>query len=833
MNFFSRLSIGSRLWGNLIIALAFVGFVTLVGWLASNHSADQAHKLVNNANLLTKPINQFHKDFINTLQQSNTFILTLDQTEGDKFNQMIDQQMANLYQLLEQMGAKVEPNASGFMAFIEEPTGPHAELMQQLQSLDAVLMNLKKATNSNVYLKNRLKTTIEYGLEPSAALLIEALKELMPLIEDQPGLVTNAEQLKQRLETSQLLAAKMIATQDTQLKAEFDEKGLGFNASPLVTEIEEAFAGDFFNQETARKVAQGQNDYFDAFGDLRDSLNTSAQNNITLAELSEQGNNTLLDLTSSLQKNSLSAMSELEQSGNTQSMKLLIIGALAVLVLLAINLSITRSIVLPLKRMRDQVLKVAHSGEFQHWPHMRGNNELAEMSRAQGELLQTVSQALHEIKTVSESLANGYTDQRMSEYYDGDLKRLSQTFNQSLASVASTMNEMSLLSHALEEGNLSFNIELEQHSGQFLEVLNAIMNALSVQKHAIDDIRRVTHAMRAGDFAQRVEIAMPGELHNLKRYLNESLERLESAINTKADALRAYSQGDFSHSHDHKFEGKLQELNMHMGNMAQSVSTMLQDVKYATDHAVHGIKEISSGNQDLNHRVQKQAAAIQNTSANMSVMMNSVRETLNEANQVTHTTDQVQKDSASGLAIVEQMVQAMQGIQDASQQITQITGLIDSIAFQTNLLALNASVEAARAGEAGRGFAVVATEVRNLAQRSAEAAQQIRQVTDTNMQRIEQGMDLSQQTQTVFEQNTASIERVAKMIVKMNSALELQSHGIKEVTDALSDIDESTQQNAALVEQIATTSSNIIEEVLGLETKVSGFKLLTLPNKAA
>jgi methyl-accepting chemotaxis protein len=206
-------------------------------------------------------------------------------------------------------------------------------------------------------------------------------------------------------------------------------------------------------------------------------------------------------------------------------------------------------------------------------------------------------------------------------------------------------------------------------------------------------------------------------------------------------------------------------------------------------------------------------------------MLGAIRETLSESQLVGETTDKVQQDSSSGLEIVEKMVCAMNEIQNASQEIAQITGLIDSIAFQTNLLALNAAVEAARAGEAGRGFAVVATEVRSLAQRSAEAAHQIRGVVDSTLQTVAQGMSLSQQTQSVFEQNTNSIERVAKMIIKMTRALEQQNQGIHEVTQALSDIDESTQQNAALVEQIATTSSNIIEEVLGLEHKVSGFKL--------
>lgn len=833
MNLFNRLTIGSRLWLNLLLSLSFVGLVTLSGWFAANHSAFQASQLVQKEQQIGQRLNAFHKNFITTLQQSNNFVLTGSDEHGEAFNKLIDQQIESLEILMTELGAKVEPNQSGYLELMSEPQGSYAEIVQALLPLDRVLRNLEKSTNSNVFMKARIGQTIEFGLDLSARNITQDLKDLLPLVDDQPGLVVNVTELEKRLEISQMLAAKMIVSQDTQLKDTFDQTGLGFSAMPIINELVEPFENDLFNGEAARNLDNHHTEYMDAFGDLRDTITTMAQNNQSLADLSESGNLTLLNLMSDLQSQSLESLLELQANSQSQETSLLLIGVMAGFVLLFLNFNISRSIVRPLNRMREQVLYVAQTGQFNQWQTLSGKNELADMSHALRTLLDSISQALNEIKTVSQSLAQGDTQQRMSIDYAGDLKNLSQAFNHSLDSVEATLTEISQASHALEAGDLSLNINLAGHSGQFLHVLNAMVNALSEQKLAIDSVRHVTHAMRAGDFSQRVEIDMPGELHNLKRYLNESLERLEKAINSKSDSLKAYSQGDFSHQHNHEFEGKLQELNTHMLNMAQSVSYMLQNVKHATNHAVHGIKEISSGNQDLNHRVQKQAAAVQNTSANMSLMLSSVRETLNEANQVTHTTDQVQQDSQSGLVIVEQMVQAMQDIQQASQQIAQITGLIDSIAFQTNLLALNAAVEAARAGEAGRGFAVVATEVRNLAQKSAEAAQQIRQVTDTNMQRIDHGMQLSQQTQTVFEQNTTSIEGIAKMILKMNKALELQSHGIKEVTDALSEIDESTQQNAALVEQISTTSSHIIEEVLGLETKVSGFKLLSLRNRAA
>ncbi|UQB43127.1 hypothetical protein JX580_04390 [Thiomicrospira microaerophila] len=826
MNLFNHLTIKARLVLNLVLGLLFVGLASFSGWFASTSTSQKSSYINHQQQTITYQVADFHKQFITTLQQSNTYTLTGDTREGERFNLLIDQQIEALKTLLISLGAEVENNnTSGHLSLVEVLNSEHESLINSLIVIDSDLRMLKNATNSSVFMTNRINDLIEFGISRSVNTMRDNLIELEALTQTKPELIEPITQIRTRLAASQLIVANMIAMKDITMKKEFDERGLGFAAMPLIQQVQDSLQGDFFNRQVAQSLEQAYGDYFDAFGDIRDTLMTMTQNNASLAGLSERSNMTLLAIMSDLQNQTIQSLNALEAFSQQQANTLIILGTLGFIILLIFNLIISQSIVSPLKKMHEQLLNVAQSGKVKSWHSLEGKHELADMSRAQEALLAAVSAALNEVDQVSHALAQGDITQRMSTNYNGDLLHLSEAFNQSLQSVENTLEEINFGSIALAQGELNTQLNPQKHRGQFQAVLQSMSHALSVQQEAINDVRRVTHAMRTGEFSQRVEINMPGDLHNLKRYLNESLERLEDAINNKALSLQAFSQGDFSYQTQHKFEGKLQELNNHMGNMAQSISHMLEDVKHATDHAVHGIKEISTGNQDLNERVQKQAIALQSTSANMSVMMGSIRDTLHESQQVTQTTDQVQQDSASGLLIVEQMVEAMQGIQTSSQEIAQITSLIDSIAFQTNLLALNAAVEAARAGEAGRGFAVVASEVRNLAQRSAEAAHQIRSVIDTTMESIQQGMTLSEQTQAVFEQNTASIERVAKMIIKMNRSLEQQSKGIHEVTDALSDIDQATQQNAALVEQIATTSTHIIEEVLGLEHKVSGFKL--------
>ncbi|WP_373018921.1 methyl-accepting chemotaxis protein, partial [Thiomicrorhabdus sp.] len=349
---------------------------------------------------------------------------------------------------------------------------------------------------------------------------------------------------------------------------------------------------------------------------------------------------------------------------------------------------------------------------------------------------------------------------------------------------------------------------------------------------------QVMQAMTHGDFSQRINLELPGEYTYLKQYLNDSLDRLEHSIETKNSILDNYSQGDFSFTTQVEFNGKLNELKNNMDRMAGSISNMLQTVKRASIDAVSGVEEISAGNQDLNLRVQNQATALQSTAQSMEQMAQSVAQSLQQADEVNKVSHGVQKTIQQGSEVVGEMDQAMQAIFDASSEISNITGVIDSIAFQTNLLALNAAVEAARAGEAGRGFAVVAGEVRSLAQKSAEAAKQIRHVSESSMNKIEAGLKLSQLTTQTFEENLKAVAEVSGMVEEMNQSLQKQSHGIQEVSHALNEIDNATQQNAALVEQIASTSSNIIDQVKGLETTVNAFKVLEgesniLPIKAA
>ena len=259
--------------------------------------------------------------------------------------------------------------------------------------------------------------------------------------------------------------------------------------------------------------------------------------------------------------------------------------------------------------------------------------------------------------------------------------------------------------------------------------------------------------------------------------------------------------------------------------MQDSLTSVVAGVRGNAESVSTASAEIAQGNQDLSGRTEQQAAALEETAATMEELSSTVRNNADNASQANQLAQGASTVAVQGGAVVNQVVETMKGINDASRKIADIISVIDGIAFQTNILALNAAVEAARAGEQGRGFAVVASEVRSLAGRSAEAAKEIKSLITDSVQRVEQGTAQVEQAGKTMEEIVTAIRRVSDVVGEISAASVEQSNGVAQVGQAVSQMDQATQQNAALVEESAAAASSLRQQAEQLVEAVTVFKL--------
>jgi methyl-accepting chemotaxis protein len=270
---------------------------------------------------------------------------------------------------------------------------------------------------------------------------------------------------------------------------------------------------------------------------------------------------------------------------------------------------------------------------------------------------------------------------------------------------------------------------------------------------------------------------------------------------------------------------ELAQLLRELNRMSTSLAALVAQVRSAADSIATGTREIAAGNADLSQRTEVQASALQQTAASMEELGATVQHNAASARQGSQLAVGASEVAVRGGAVVGQVVDTMRGINDSSRRISDIIGVIDGIAFQTNILALNAAVEAARAGEQGRGFAVVAGEVRNLAQRSAAAAKDIKALIQASVEQVQQGAGLVDQAGTTMHEVVDAINRVSAIMGEINAASSEQSTGVAQVGEAVTQMDHTTQQNAALVEQSAAAAESLRRQAERLVEAVSAFTI--------
>ncbi len=325
-------------------------------------------------------------------------------------------------------------------------------------------------------------------------------------------------------------------------------------------------------------------------------------------------------------------------------------------------------------------------------------------------------------------------------------------------------------------------------------------------REIVDLVEKVT----SGNLDNRLSTqGREGILAEVCGQINRLVDGLEAVLKDVSQKMEAVAEGDLGQRITANYQGAFGDLKASVNRTAEQLSSIVTEIQSAAGEVKNASSEISSGTEDLSNRTEQAASSLEETAASMEEMAATVRQTAQsstEANQLANSANQA---ASKGGAVVEQAVTAMSGIESAAQKITDIISVIDEIAFQTNLLALNASVEAARAGEAGKGFAVVAQEVRQLAQRSAQAASDIKTLIQDSNNQVSNGVELVNQAGQSLDEIVGSIAKVAEIIQGISSAAQEQAAGVQEINSSVSSMDEMTQQNSALVEQSAASARTL------------------------
>ncbi|WP_274378357.1 methyl-accepting chemotaxis protein [Thiobacillus denitrificans] len=290
------------------------------------------------------------------------------------------------------------------------------------------------------------------------------------------------------------------------------------------------------------------------------------------------------------------------------------------------------------------------------------------------------------------------------------------------------------------------------------------------------------------------------------------------------EMAQAISEGNFSRSITLD-KGDNSSLLYAINGMRENLTVTVGSIRQAADTIAVASREIASGNADLSSRTESQASSLEETASSMEELTSTVRQNAENARQANQLVVSTADVAVKGGEVVGQVVDTMASIKDSSRKISDIIGVIDGIAFQTNILALNAAVEAARAGEQGRGFAVVASEVRNLAQRSAGAAKEIKSLIEDSVGKVDAGSKLVDEAGKTMDEIVSSVKRVTDIMSEIAAASQEQSAGIEQVNQAVGQMDEMTQQNAALVEEAAAAAESLQEQAAKLADAVSVFRL--------
>ncbi|HDS1100723.1 methyl-accepting chemotaxis protein [Stenotrophomonas maltophilia] len=524
------------------------------------------------------------------------------------------------------------------------------------------------------------------------------------------------------------------------------------------------------------------------------------------------------------EKESRTAAAEAIRLGERSLLQLLVLGGVALLVGIAASVMIGRSLTGPLARAVNLAERLS-KGQLDQEFRLGGRDELTQLGEAMASVRQSVQAAIGAQLQMAEQHEAGAIRYRMdASAFPGDFGRMVQATNSLVESHVQVELLMAEVMQRYAIGDLSRDLpEYPGEKGALTRTLAAVKQSLMAINAQIDELAR---AARAGDFSMRGDAAaFQFQFKAMVEHLNGMMASSQASIADVSDVLRAISHGDLTARMDGDYEGVFARMRDDANTTTAQLTGIVRGIQVAADSINNAAQELAAGNNDLSRRTEQQAANLEEAAASMEELTSTVRqnaELARQADSEAHAAGAAVRETEQAMS---QMASVMGEIDQSSARISEISTVIDGIAFQTNILALNAAVEAARAGEQGRGFAVVASEVRTLAQRAGVAAKEIKELIEDAAAKVKSGLAVTVESEAAIARVAQASSRTTQLMSDIAAASKEQAAGIEQVNQVVVQMDQVTQQNAALVEEATAASRALEEQAHALTTSVSVFQL--------
>ncbi|PTA73890.1 MULTISPECIES: methyl-accepting chemotaxis protein [unclassified Stenotrophomonas] len=501
----------------------------------------------------------------------------------------------------------------------------------------------------------------------------------------------------------------------------------------------------------------------------------------------------------------------------------MVFGALSLLLGSLAAWAITRSLTRPLAGAVKLADGIA-SGRLDTAIDASGNDEVTQLLKSMQRMQSQVQAVMAAQGELARQHDAGSLSYRMDESaFPGDYGRMVHETNALVGSHVQVQNRLIEVMKHYARGDLS--VDMDPLPGEKAAITQAMDETKRSLSAINGEIRRLATAAAAGDFSQRGDEArFSYEFGDMVAGLNRLMQTTDENLVQVSTLLQAISRGDLTVRMEGDFHGVFARMRDDCNATVDQLKQIVGRIQSSASSITLAAGEIAAGNTDLSRRTEQQAANLEETAASMEELTSTVKQNAEHARQANQLAIGAHGVATQGGDVVGQVVTTMSAIEAASKKIAEIISVIDGIAFQTNILALNAAVEAARAGEQGRGFAVVASEVRTLAQRSAGAAKEIKGLIEDSVGKVADGSALVRQAGTTMGEIVASVQRVTDIMADISVASQEQSSGIEQVNQAVVQMDETTQQNAALVEEASAAARSMAEQANLLSEAVAVFR---------